>query len=67
MIVNIPLTQIKPNPWQTRLVEPDPEYIRELALDIQDPDPFSRAANVDTDLELSHVGNSHLPLENQSL
>lgn len=34
MIVNIPLNKIRPNPWQTRVGDPDPEYIKELAMDI---------------------------------
>jgi ParB family chromosome partitioning protein len=34
MIQNVPLTSLFPNPWQVRLGEPDPEYIKELALDI---------------------------------
>ena len=33
-VVRIPLERILPNPWQTRIGEPDPEYIRELADDI---------------------------------
>lgn len=34
MIINVALDKIQPNPWQTRLAEPDPEYIKELAMDI---------------------------------
>lgn len=34
MIINIPLDRIHPNPWQTRQGDPDPAYIKELALDI---------------------------------
>lgn len=34
MILHIPLDRIKPNPWQTRLGDPSPDYIRELAMDI---------------------------------
>ncbi len=36
MIVQVPLNWIKQNPWNTRSDEPDPEYIKELALDIAD-------------------------------
>lgn len=34
MIINVPLKRIIPNPWQTRTTDPDPLYIKELALDI---------------------------------
>lgn len=34
MIINIELSRIQGNPWQTRTGEPDPEYIKSLALDI---------------------------------
>ncbi|OGO66564.1 MAG: hypothetical protein A2029_01400 [Chloroflexi bacterium RBG_19FT_COMBO_47_9] len=34
MIINVPLDKITSNPWQTRVVEPDPAYIKELAWDI---------------------------------
>lgn len=34
MILHILLDRIKPNPWQTRLGDPSPDYIRELAMDI---------------------------------
>jgi ParB/RepB/Spo0J family partition protein len=34
MIIHIPLDRIQPNPWQTRQGDPDPAYIKELALDI---------------------------------
>lgn len=34
MVIDIPLAKIEQNPWQTRLGEPSPEYIKELALDI---------------------------------
>jgi ParB/RepB/Spo0J family partition protein len=34
MIINISIAKIDSNPWQTRVMEPDPEYIKELALDI---------------------------------
>lgn len=34
-IIEVPLDKIIPNPWQTRVGEPDPEYIRGLAADIQ--------------------------------
>lgn len=34
MIISVPIDRIDPNPWQTRLSEPDPEYIKELAMDI---------------------------------
>lgn len=34
MIINVALSRIQPNPWQTREGDPDPEYIKELALDI---------------------------------
>ncbi len=34
MILHIPLARIQPNPWQTRITTPDPEYIKSLALDI---------------------------------
>jgi len=33
-ILNILLKDIESNPWQTRTAEPDPEYIKALALDI---------------------------------
>lgn len=34
MVHHIPLKDVYPNPWQTRQGDPDPEYIKELALDI---------------------------------
>ncbi len=34
MLVNVPISRITANPWQTRVGEPDPEYIKELAMDI---------------------------------
>lgn len=34
MIINISLDKIQQNPWQTRVGDPDPEYIKDLALDI---------------------------------
>lgn len=34
MIISIPLSRIHPNPWQTRQGDPDPAYIKDLALDI---------------------------------
>jgi ParB-like chromosome segregation protein Spo0J len=34
MIVNVPLTRIQDNPWNTRAVPPTPEDVKELALDI---------------------------------
>lgn len=34
MTTNIPITLIDPNPWQTRQNDPDPDYVKELALDI---------------------------------
>lgn len=51
MIVEIPLTYILPNPWQTRQGEPDPKYIAELAADIQAngllQTPMGRVVNLD--------------------
>ncbi len=34
MIVQVSLDRIRPNPWQTRIGDPDPDYIKSLALDI---------------------------------
>lgn len=34
MIILVPIDRINPNPWQTRFGDPDPEYIKALALDI---------------------------------
>lgn len=34
MIINVELTRINPNPWQTRVGDPDPKYIKALAMDI---------------------------------
>lgn len=34
MIINVPLTKLSGNPWQTRVGEPDAEYVKTLALDI---------------------------------
>lgn len=34
MLVNVPISRVLANPWQTRVGEPDGEYIKELALDI---------------------------------
>lgn len=34
MIINVSLDRIQANPWQTRIGEPDGEYIKSLALDI---------------------------------
>jgi ParB/RepB/Spo0J family partition protein len=34
MILHIPLDRITSNPWQTRQGDPDPDYIKALALDI---------------------------------
>ena len=33
-ILYVPLDHIDPNPWQTRVGDPDQEYIKELAMDI---------------------------------
>lgn len=34
MTILVPIDRIDPNPWQTRFGDPDPEYIKALALDI---------------------------------
>jgi ParB/RepB/Spo0J family partition protein len=34
MIINVPINRIIKNPWNTRQGEPDPEYVKALALDI---------------------------------
>jgi ParB/RepB/Spo0J family partition protein len=34
MLINIPLDRIDPNPWQTRLGDPDPQHVKSLAMDI---------------------------------
>jgi len=58
MIEFISLNHITPNPWQTRIGEPDPEYVKELALDIAErgllQTPIGRRIGEEIQLAFGH-------------